>query len=164
VIFVYIQAINSSAMCLSTYELSVFYTHLRDKKTCAIFVFTITVCCLSIFVFFHWCCLLSSRKGIRPVKKLSVEVLASLSVWLEVQICIWPSWCHCHPMSLASVKSRSVLVTAHPGNPEHSPEGHKRMYVCVCECVCLNISNHTLHMFSLYLNCSIFATISNLAF
>jgi len=24
----------------------------------------------------------------------------------EVQICIWPSWCHCHPLSLASVKSK----------------------------------------------------------
>ena len=27
----------------------------------------------------------------------------------EVQICIWPSWCHCHSLSLASVKSRLVL-------------------------------------------------------
>jgi len=29
-------------------------------------------------------------------KNLSGEVLAWLSVWGEVQICIWPSWCHCH--------------------------------------------------------------------
>jgi len=27
----------------------------------------------------------------------------------EVQTCIWPSWCHCHSLSLASVKSRVVL-------------------------------------------------------
>jgi len=33
----------------------------------------------------------------------------------EVQICIWPSWCHCHWLPLASVKSRLVLVSAHPG-------------------------------------------------
>ena len=25
------------------------------------------------------------------------------------QTCIWPSWCHCHSLSLASVKSRLVL-------------------------------------------------------
>jgi len=31
-----------------------------------------------------------------------------LSVWSEVQTCIWPSWCHCHSLSLASVKSRLV--------------------------------------------------------
>ena len=27
----------------------------------------------------------------------------------DMQICIWPSWCHCHSLSLASVKSRLVL-------------------------------------------------------
>jgi len=42
-------------------------------------------------------------------KKLSGRVLAWLSVWSEVQTCIWPSWCHCHSLSLASVKSRLVL-------------------------------------------------------
>jgi len=26
-----------------------------------------------------------------------------------VQTCIWPSWCHCHSLSLTSVKSRFVL-------------------------------------------------------
>jgi len=36
-------------------------------------------------------------------------VLAWLSVWSEVQTYIWPSWCHCHSLSLASVKSRLVL-------------------------------------------------------
>ena len=36
-------------------------------------------------------------------------VLAWLSVWSEVQTCIWPSWCNCHSLSLASVKSRLVL-------------------------------------------------------
>jgi len=42
-------------------------------------------------------------------KKLSGEVLASLSVWSEVQTCIWPSGFHCHSLSLASVKSRLIL-------------------------------------------------------
>ena len=36
-------------------------------------------------------------------------VLAWLSVSSEVQTCIRPSWCHCHSLSLASVKSRLVL-------------------------------------------------------
>ena len=56
-----------------------------------------------------WRCWLGGRKGIRPVKKLSGEVLAWLSVWSEVQTCISPSWCHCHSLSLAPVKSRLVL-------------------------------------------------------
>ena len=56
-----------------------------------------------------WCCWLGGRKGIRPVKKLSGGVLAWLSVWSEVQNCIWLSWCHCHSLSLASVKSKLVL-------------------------------------------------------
>ena len=56
-----------------------------------------------------WYCWLGDRKGIWPVKKLSGGVLAWLSVWSEVQTCIWPSWCHYHSLSLASVQSRLVL-------------------------------------------------------
>ena len=56
-----------------------------------------------------WRCWLGGRKGIRPVKKLSGEVLAWLSVWSEVQTCICSSWWTCHSLSLASVKSRLVL-------------------------------------------------------
>ena len=56
-----------------------------------------------------WRCWLGGRKGIRPVKKLSGGLLAWLSVCSEMQTCIWPSWCHCHSLSLASVKSRLVL-------------------------------------------------------
>ena len=55
-----------------------------------------------------WCCWLGGRKGIRPVKN-SGGVLAWLSVWSEVLTCICPSWCQCHSLSLASVKSRLVL-------------------------------------------------------
>jgi len=37
-------------------------------------------------------------------KNLSGEVLAWLSVWSDVQmICIWSSWCDCHPSSVAPV-------------------------------------------------------------
>jgi len=41
-----------------------------------------------------WCCWLGGRKGTQPVKKLSGGVLAWLTVWSEVQTCIWPCWCH----------------------------------------------------------------------
>ena len=52
-----------------------------------------------------WRCWLGGRKGIRPVKNWGAGVV----VWSEVQTCIRPSWCHCHSLSLASVKSRLVL-------------------------------------------------------
>ena len=49
------------------------------------------------------------QEGHPACRKLSGGLLAWLSVWSEVQTCIWPSWCHCHSLSLASVKSRLVL-------------------------------------------------------
>ena len=53
--------------------------------------------------------LVGRQEGHPACKKLSCGLLAWLSVWSEVQTCIWPSWCHCHSLSLASVKSRLVL-------------------------------------------------------
>ena len=54
--------------------------------------------------------LLVGRQEKHPAcKKLSGGVLAWLSVWREVQTCIWPSRCHCHSLFLAPVKSRLVL-------------------------------------------------------
>jgi len=55
-----------------------------------------------------WHCWLGGRKGIWPVKNCVVGCWRDY-VWSEVQNCIWPSWCHCHSLSLASVKSRLVL-------------------------------------------------------
>jgi len=55
-----------------------------------------------------WCCWMSGRKGIQPVKTERWGA-AWLSVWSEMQTCIWPSWSHCHSLSLASVKSRLAL-------------------------------------------------------
>jgi len=34
---------------------------------------------------------------------MSDGVLALLSVWDEVLICIWPTWYHCHSLSLAPI-------------------------------------------------------------
>jgi len=52
-----------------------------------------------------------------------------------VQTCIWPSWCHCHSLSLASVKSRLVLPFWYRLTrvvPEKGP-----LNGCVCMCVAL---------------------------
>ena len=53
--------------------------------------------------------LVGRQEGHPACKKLSCWVLAWLSLWSDVQTCIWPSWCHCCSLSLASVKSRLVL-------------------------------------------------------
>ena len=71
--------------------------------------------------------LVGQQEGHPACKKLSGGVLAWLSVWSTVQTCKWPSWCHCHSLSLASVKSR-LVVPAHPGSP-----GQRAVkQVCVC--------------------------------
>jgi len=47
-----------------------------------------------------------------------------------MQNCIWPSWCRCHSLSLASVKSRLVLPFCYrltPGSP-----WQRLLNVCVC--------------------------------
>ena len=78
-----------------------------------------------------WRCWLGSRKGIWPVKNWVVW----LSVWSKVQTCIWPSWCHCHSPSLASVKSRLVLPFWYRLTwvvPERGP-----LNGCVCVCALL---------------------------
>ena len=61
--------------------------------------------------------LVGRQEGYPACKKLSGGVLVWLSVWSEVQTCIWPSRCHCHSLSLASVKSRLVYLsgTGSPG-------------------------------------------------
>ena len=77
-----------------------------------------------------WRCWLGGRKGIRAGKKLNSGVLVWLSVWSKVQTCIRPSWCHCHSLSLASVKSRLVLPFWYWLTrvvPEKGP-----LNVCVC--------------------------------
>jgi len=69
-------------------------------------------------------------------KKLSGGILAWLSVWGMVHICILPSWCHCHSLSLALVNPDwfyvlgfTFLLPAHPDSPGQSPEGHKTVVV-----------------------------------
>jgi len=83
------------------------------------------------------------QEGHPTCKKLSGGVLAWLSVWNEVQTCIWPSSCHRHSLSLAPVKSRlvfSCLVPAHLGSPGKGPlngRARARARACVRACVCV---------------------------
>ena len=84
--------------------------------------------------------LVGLQEGHPACKKLSGEVLAWLSVWSEVQTCIWPSWCHCHSLSLASVKSRLVLPFWYRLT-RVVPD--KLMCVCVCLCVSFTIHDRT---------------------
>ena len=79
-----------------------------------------------------WRCCLGGRKGLQPVKKLSGEVLAWLSVCSEVQTCIWPSWCHRHSLSLASAKSRLVLPFWYRPTWAVTEKGPLNGCVCVC--------------------------------
>ena len=65
--------------------------------------------CVATYAFSALTLLVGRQEGHPSCKKLSGGVLAWLSVWSEVQTCIWLSWCHCHSLSLASVKSRLVL-------------------------------------------------------
>ena len=69
-------------------------------------------------------------------------VLLWLSVWSKVQTCIWPSWCRCHSLSLASVKSRLVLPFWYRltlVDPEKGP-----LNVCVCVFVmCVQQCQHS---------------------
>jgi len=60
---------------------------------------------------------LNPTESINLWKKLSGEVLAWLSVWSKLQmICIWSSWCHCHPIiSCFIIKIQIGLTFLMPG-------------------------------------------------
>ena len=82
--------------------------------------------------------LVGRQEGHPACRKLSGVVLAWLSVWSEVQTCIRPSWCHCHSLSPASVKSRLVLPFWYRLTRAVLEKGPLNGCVCVwCVCVCL---------------------------
>ena len=85
--------------------------------------------------------LLVGRQERHPAcKKLSGGVLAWLLVWSEVQACIWPSWCHCHSLSVATVKSRLVLPFWYWLTRVVLDKG--LLNGCVCVCVCVRVCPH----------------------
>ena len=85
------------------------------------------------------------QEGRLACKNLSGGVLAWLLAWSDVQICIWPSWCHCHSLSLASVKSRLVLPFWYQLTWVVPDKGPINARACVCvwcylAAVCLDAS------------------------
>ena len=98
-------------------------------------------CLLYLFIYFVLPCkiafsaltlLVGLQEGHPACKKLSGGVLAWLSVWSDVQTCIWPSRCHCHSLSLASVKSRFVFTA------RCNASAVLAMGLCRCLSVCLS--------------------------
>jgi len=80
--------------------------------------------------------LVGRQEGHPACKKLSGGVLAWLSVSSEVQTCIWPSRCHCHSLSLASLKSTLVLAFWYRLTRVVLDKGPLNGCVCVCVFVC----------------------------
>jgi len=85
--------------------------------------------------------LVGRQEGHSACKKLRGQVLAWLSVWSKVQTCIWPSWCHCHSLSIASVKSRLVLPFWYRLTQLVLDKGPLNRCVCVCVCVLLVLTS-----------------------
>jgi len=79
--------------------------------------------------------LVGQQEGHPACKKLSGGVLAWLSVWSKVQTCIWPSRCHFHSLSLASVKSRLVLPFWYRLTRVVLDKGPLNVRACVHACV-----------------------------
>jgi len=120
--------------CISVVVAFVLYTRIRSN----LYLFSkyLLLQCL-LRAFSALTLLVGRQKGHPACKQLSGGVLAWLSVWSEVQTCIRPSWCHCHSLSLASVKFRLVLPFWYQLNrvvPDKGP-----LNGCVCVCVFVNV-------------------------
>jgi len=91
------------------------------------------------FAFSALTLLVGRQEGHPACRKLNGGVLAWLSVWSEVQPCIWPSGCHCHSLSLASVKSRLVLPFWYRLTGVVPDKGPLNVCACVCVCACVHV-------------------------
>ena len=87
---------------------------------------------MHLFAFSALTLLVGRQEGHPACKKLSSEVLAWLSVRSEVQTCIWSRRCHCHSLSLASLKSRLVLPFWYWLSRVVPDKGPLNGCVCVC--------------------------------
>ena len=84
-------------------------------------------CCFTGLAFSTLTLSVGRQEGHPACKNVSGGVLAWSSVWSEVQTCIRPSWCHCHSLSIASVKSRSIFPFWYRVIPDKGP-----LNGCVC--------------------------------
>ena len=114
-------------------------------------IFAITYLCWAQAVAFSALTLLVGRQEGHPTcKNLSGAVLAWLSVCSEVQTCIWPSWCHCHSLSLASVKSRLVVPFWYWLTRVVPDKGPLNVCVCVCSASSVSCQHFMLSVGSCY--------------
>ena len=95
--------------------------------------------------------LVGRQEGHPACKKLSGGVLTWLSVWSELRTCIWLSWCHCHSLSLASVKSRLVLPFWYRPTRVVLDKGPLNR----CVYVCLSIKKRDCTWLSWYSKCAL---------
>jgi len=91
---------------------------LQYKRTCSSFRYAQKIMLL-----------VGQQEGYLSCKKLSWGALAWLSVWSEVQTCIWPSWCHWNSLSQIGF---TFLVSAHPDSPrnKHTQTHTSLMALC----------------------------------
>jgi len=100
----------------------------------------------------HWCAfsaltlLVGRQEGHSACKTLQWWGFL-FSVWSKVQTRIQPSWCHCHSLSLASVKSRLVFTFLVP-DCLGSPGKRAVKWVCVCVTCVPNRQTHKDHTVS----------------
>jgi len=81
-----------------------------------------------------WHCWLGVRKSIRPVKNWVMGYWRGYLSGVWCKWFAWSSWCHCHPSSLASVKSRMVYLSG-AGLPRcPGKKAVKCTYVCMYVC------------------------------
>ena len=114
--------------------------HLTNANITVISIITITsswiryllVLAFSAPAFSALTLLVGWQEGHPACKKQSGGVPVWLSVWSKVQTCIWPSWCHCHSLSLASVKSKLVLPFWYWLTWVFPKKGPLNGCVCVC--------------------------------
>jgi len=92
--------------CITLWNLSVPFCSYRMRTSSVTDIkFILFLCCLNALTL-----LVGWQEGHLACKKLACLGAGWLSVWSEMPTCTWPSWCHCHSLSLTSVKSRLVLL------------------------------------------------------
>ena len=111
---------------------SVFEVATLWRCTNLLIIIVIIIWCFSAYPFSALTLLVGRQEGHLACKKLSGGVLAWLSVWSEVQTCIWPHWCHCHSLSVVTVKSRLVFPFWYRLTRVVLEKGPLNKCVCVC--------------------------------
>ena len=119
---------------IEEYALELFFEWINDEVYILYAFYILYLHCLcGEHIAFSALMLLVGRQERHPAcKKLSGGVLAWLSVWSEVQTCIRPIWCHCHSLSLTSVKSRLVLHFWYQLSLVFPEKGPLNRCMCVC--------------------------------